>query len=232
MTLSEIITCTDTLKSNAYPTSVKLIWLSELDTMIQNRILLLSSADTVTYTKDTPTDTQAVLGEDAIGIYTAYLIAMIELYNGEAERYNNMIALFNDRFSDYMRRHAASCDGREPIVLSAYAIACKYGFSGSEEAWVASLRHDPATVTAAGETLELADNTTYLLENVTKLKMVCPDGHFTCHIMLRTADEGTVALSVEHAMSSDDGFSAACNGELWEISVCDGCVLSHLWEEA
>ncbi len=231
MTLGEIIQRVDALKPNAYPAVSKVLWISELEGMIQSQILLLSAADTVTYDVTTPLDTKTVLDADAVGLYTAYLVAMIDLYNGEFDRYNNTISLFNTRFGDYMRRYASLVhDGREAVVLSAYALACKHGFTGDEETWLRSLRADPVTVTEASSPLFLEDGVSYRLSDVSELEMICPDGHFSCHLLLQTAAQGSVSLTVIGARFSDAGYCAASNGETWEISITDGCVLSRLWE--
>lgn len=114
MTIRQIIQRTDLMKPNPYPTVTKVLWLSELECMIQKQILLLPDADIVIYDAATSPDTEVLLGAPEVGLYTAYLVAMIDLFNGETERYNTSAAFFNRRFAQTMRRHASlTYDTRE-----------------------------------------------------------------------------------------------------------------------
>ncbi len=78
-------------------------------------------------------------------LYCAYLCAMIDFANGEYGRYHNSMELFNTYFSEYQRWYARTYDpaGGEAVqrgyYLSAYAIAVKYGYKGSEEEWARAL---------------------------------------------------------------------------------------------
>ena len=97
------------------------------------------------------------------GVYVHYLESMVYYANGEYQRYQNAQALFNQGLGECRRwyqRHGLQgqvvtgrAGGRAVTVpgraleesgvyhyLSAYAIALRHGFSGSEEAWLESLR--------------------------------------------------------------------------------------------
>jgi len=71
--------------------------------------------------------------------------------NGEFGEYNNHITLFNERFLRFSAWYAGRyrpADGEAAArlyYLSAYGIALKHGFAGSEEAWLESLKGDPFT---------------------------------------------------------------------------------------
>ena len=79
-------------------------------------------------------------------IYYTYVMAMIDFANGEYNRYQNAMALFNSFFDCFTRWYAQTyrpADGESAArgyYVSAYAIAVKHGFTGSEEEWLASLK--------------------------------------------------------------------------------------------
>ena len=79
-------------------------------------------------------------------IYYTYVMAMIDFANGEYNRYQNTMALFNSFFDCFTRWYAQTyrpADGESAArgyYVSAYAIAVKHGFTGSEEEWLASLK--------------------------------------------------------------------------------------------
>ena len=94
-------------------------------------------------------------------LYAAYLTAMIDFANGEYNKYQNSMQLFNLAFGEYARWYAdnfrpadrcadavalelARGDLRNPSrmvgYLSAYAVAVKHGYRGTEEEWLDSLK--------------------------------------------------------------------------------------------
>ena len=81
-------------------------------------------------------------------IYYTYLMAMIDFANGEYGKYQNTMTLFNTFFNSYSKWFAdrfQPADGRceeRGYYLSAYAIAVKHGFSGSEAQFLAALKGD------------------------------------------------------------------------------------------
>lgn len=79
-------------------------------------------------------------------IYAAYLTAMIDFANGEYNKYQNSYQMFNGYWGEFCRwfsrnfRPADRDPSRTGAYLSAYAVAVKHGFRGTEEDWLASLR--------------------------------------------------------------------------------------------
>ena len=78
-------------------------------------------------------------------LYSAYLTAMIDFGNGEYNKYQNSMQLFNLAFGEYARwyadhfRPADRDPSKTGAYLSAYAVAVKHGFVGDEEDWLRSL---------------------------------------------------------------------------------------------
>lgn len=81
-------------------------------------------------------------------IYYTYIMAMIDFANGEYNKYQNSMALFNSFFDCFTRWYAQNyrpADGESALrsyYVSAYAIAVKHGFTGSEEDYLSSLKGD------------------------------------------------------------------------------------------
>ena len=78
-------------------------------------------------------------------IYAAYVIAQIDFANGEYNKYENSVRMFNAYWGEYCRwfsrtfRPADRDPSKTGAYLSAYAVAVKHGFYGSEEDWLRSL---------------------------------------------------------------------------------------------
>lgn len=79
-------------------------------------------------------------------LYYAYLMAMIDFANGEYNKYKNTMTLFNSFLNSFMRWYAQNyrpADGESPekgYCVTAYSLAVKHGFSGSESDFLDSLR--------------------------------------------------------------------------------------------
>ena len=158
MTINQILNIVDQIKPNAFPPEVKVMWLNEVEGYVQTYVHLLSSADVITYDYSVDAETELLVPPPHNGVYWTFLTAMIDYGNGEYNKYQNTITLYNSYMQEYQRWYATvyrPADGEMEVqgyYLSAYAIAVKHGFSGSEDAWIASLKGekgDPGEVTEA-----------------------------------------------------------------------------------
>ena len=158
MLVSEAISQVKALTGSAVADSVFVRWLSELDGRLA---IEFYGADSWT-PYDTDTDMSAELlvpfPWDG-GVYVNHLEAMVYYTNGEYDRSANARVMTEetlDTFRKFMQRtHApvnpalittnggsATCvigGDRKWYWLSAYAVAVKHGFSGTEEEWLDSL---------------------------------------------------------------------------------------------
>ena len=109
MTLMEAITRIDELKYNTYSREEKIRWLSKLDGMVKHQIMdTHEQSDAVPFTGydgETPGDTVLLVPEPYDELYLWWLAAQIDYYNGEFDRYNNSVALFNTGFDVYGALH-------------------------------------------------------------------------------------------------------------------------------
>lgn len=148
MHLNELLERVDAVKPNAFTKAQKINWLNEVEGLIQTEILLLDPIEFIVY----PTNPQEGYDPELLAkfpydkIYWAYLCSMVDFGNGEYNRYNNTINLFNAWFGEYSKWYAdryRPADGRMIVrgyYLTAYALAVAHGFVGTEEQWIASLK--------------------------------------------------------------------------------------------
>lgn len=109
MKIFEAITGLDALKFNTYTQDDKVQWLSRLDSMVKNQIIdTHEGAEAVSfsgYTTDTPTDTILLVPAPYDEVYLRWMEAQIDYHNGEYDKYNNAIILFNTAFEAYKQHY-------------------------------------------------------------------------------------------------------------------------------
>lgn len=149
MKISELLAFVDSTKPNAFPSSTKIAWINEVEGMIWCDVMLLSPLEFNEHKYDENTgegDTDLLVEVPHSKLYNVYVSAMIDFYNGEYNRYQNSITLFNSYFSEFSRwyaLHYRPADGDFQYMgeyITAYGIAVKHGFTGTEEEWLESLR--------------------------------------------------------------------------------------------
>lgn len=109
MKIIEAINRLDNLKHNTYTQSDKLEWLSRLDGMVKTHIIdSHEGAENVSfagYTDATPLDTVLLVPAPYDDIYLRWMEAQIDYHNGEYDKYNNAIIMFNTAFNDYQQHY-------------------------------------------------------------------------------------------------------------------------------
>ena len=146
MTLSNVIAFVDGIKPNAFTPEQKTAWVNEVEGYVMTDIFLLAPTEYKEYTWPEDQNTVLLVPDPHCKIYHAYLSAMIDFANGEYGKYNNELAMYNEFCGEFMRWYAdryRPADGRaeeKGYYLSAYGIAVKHGYAGTEEDWLRSLR--------------------------------------------------------------------------------------------
>lgn len=160
MTIGKVIRLADALKPNAIDNELKYQYITEVEGLVQTEVMLLSSEDIITYDPERDGEnTELLVKPPHDKLYIAYLAAMIDFANGEYDRYANTVEQFNAYYREYHRWYFSRfhpADGRAisaGYYLSAYAIAVKHGYEGSEEEFAAA---------QLGKTPELRYNTDVL----------------------------------------------------------------------
>jgi hypothetical protein len=135
----------DELQENVFSPKVKIRWINQLEAEVQTEALLLASDGVVQYTVE-DMDAELIAPPPHDQIYQQYLFWQIALAQEEAERANNAAAMFDRVWVAYMRFVAMTANpgtGEAETLryyLSAYQLAVKHGYTGTEEEWVNSLK--------------------------------------------------------------------------------------------
>jgi hypothetical protein len=114
MTVQQALDYLDGVKPNAFSQGVKLNWLSEIEGKIALEIRLEtpeSLEDWLPYTAENLTKTLKT-GVPYTGVYTWWLQAQADLANGEYDRAQNTMAMFNNAWSEYLRWY---CQRYDPV---------------------------------------------------------------------------------------------------------------------
>lgn len=161
MKISELYAYIDTVKPNAFGEAVKNVWLNEVEGAVQSQVMLLAPEETVVYAydpSDAQTDAELLVGAPHLKLYYAYLTAMIDFANGEYTNYSNTLTLFNTFWNEYAAWYSLNihpADGKAEYAgyyLSAYGIARKHGYTGTEEEWLAGLKGEAGPQGEKGDT--------------------------------------------------------------------------------
>lgn len=149
-------------KGNVLDPELAILFLSELDGMIQSDIMLYAPEEIVSYTDQ---EQELLLRKPHDGIYLTYLVAMIRQCQGEFEGYENAQRSVEEKLKTFKRWYiqhyspadtasrsysgGTSADAFGFAYLTAYGLAVKHGYSGTEEEWLASLEGQPGAPGAA-----------------------------------------------------------------------------------
>lgn len=109
MTIAEAISKVDTLKPNAYTQKDKVDWLYNLDARVKAQIIdTHEGGESVSfnrYDSIEDMDTELLAAAPYDEMYLRWLEAMIDYHNGEDDRYNNAIVLFNNAYDGYKKHY-------------------------------------------------------------------------------------------------------------------------------
>ena len=107
MTLFEAISQINNLKPNTYSHTDKVKWLSTLDGIIKTEIIdTHEGAEQVEfngYDEDTDLSTELLVPAPYDSIYIRWLDAQVDYANGEYDRYNNGVQVYNDAYTAFER---------------------------------------------------------------------------------------------------------------------------------
>ena len=105
MTIIEAINRANALMHNTYNQTDKVEWLSRLDSMAKRQIIdNHEGSENVIfngYTTETPMDTVLLVPAPYDEVYLRWIEAQIHYHNGEYDKYNNAIIMFNTAFEAY-----------------------------------------------------------------------------------------------------------------------------------
>lgn len=123
MTINELFTIADDVKPNAFTKDDLTRWLNEVEGMVQTRVLLLAPEEIISYSYEEDKDKELLVSPPYDKLYLPYLEARIDYTNGEYNRYQNSMQLFNSFFSEFMNYFALRyrpADTHSPVYTSEY----------------------------------------------------------------------------------------------------------------
>lgn len=105
MTIIDAINKIDALKHNTYSRSDKVSWISRLDSMVKRMIIDThegsESVNFTGYDDSTDLNTELLVPEPFDEVYLRWIEAQIDYHNGEYNKYNNAILMYNAAFEAY-----------------------------------------------------------------------------------------------------------------------------------
>ncbi len=105
MNINEAINRLDALKANTYNQPEKIEWLSRVDSMVKKQIIdTHEGGEAVSFTgydEDTDPHTELLVPAPYDEVYLRWMEAQIDYHNGEYDKYNNAIIMFNTAFEAY-----------------------------------------------------------------------------------------------------------------------------------
>lgn len=112
MTIMEAINRVDNLKFNSYDNSEKVEWLSRLDSSIKTTIIDTHEGGEAIifngYNDRTDMNTQLLVPAPFDEVYLRWLEAQIDYHNGEFDKFNASIIMYNtafDAYANYYKRN-------------------------------------------------------------------------------------------------------------------------------
>lgn len=103
MTLKKLIDWIDAVKPNAYTEDQKTQWVNEIEGMVQTEVFLIAIEDVIQYVYTADQLTELLVSPPHDKLYRAYLTAMIDFHNGEYDKYQNSMQLFNSFYGEFVR---------------------------------------------------------------------------------------------------------------------------------
>lgn len=111
MTIDQAIARLDDVKFNSWPRELKISWLSELDSKIFLQIIKTHENGVEKfsgYTENTSGDTVLLVPEPFDSVYLRWMEAQVDYLNGEYEKYNSSITMFNVAFAQFENYYHAN----------------------------------------------------------------------------------------------------------------------------
>lgn len=112
MKSKEAIRRTDLAKPNAFEEELKFLWLTALEGQIAADVFLMAPAETEQFDYSYPAglDKELLVKPPYDELYVLYLEAKIDAENGEYNKYQNSLQLYNNAYGNFLRWFAGTYD--------------------------------------------------------------------------------------------------------------------------
>lgn len=118
MKVGDVIERVDAMKPNAFDSLVKVEWLNALEGRIAADVLLLAPAEIgqLRYRWPEDRDTELLLAPPHDDIYGLWLQAKIDEANGEYNKYQNTMQIYNEHYGNFVRWFAGNWDPAQGYI--------------------------------------------------------------------------------------------------------------------
>ena len=118
MKVGEVIERVDAVKPNAFDSLAKVEWLNTLEGRIAADVLLLAPAELgqLRYRWPEDRDTELLLAPPHDDIYGLWLQAKIDEANGEYNKYQNTMQIYNEHYGNFVRWFAGTWDPAQGYI--------------------------------------------------------------------------------------------------------------------
>lgn len=141
--LREVIEYASKIKPHSFDEDTLTVWVNECEGHIQTEIIGIAPVDVISYSYENDAETELILTPPHTKLYGYYLVAMIDFAHGEYQKYENTMKMYNACLDEYakwfIRTHSKELKTVSGYYLSAYGLAVKHGYEGTEEEWLKSL---------------------------------------------------------------------------------------------
>ncbi len=171
-TIREIIRKVDKVRPNGFGNEVKVQWLAALDGKLALDVFCMDVSELHQFRYRCPEDLdkELLVGFPHEDLYENWLYAQIDNQNGEYNRYQNSMEMYNTCYENYKnwflccyqpeKGNMCSCGNLPTYYITAYALAVKHGFAGTVEQWLVSLKGDKGDKGDPGAKLRIGTVTT------------------------------------------------------------------------
>lgn len=145
MRIAELFEYVDEILENPFSTGVKLRWLNQVEAEIQMDVLLLAAEGVTQYTEE-DMGAELIVPPPYDNLYAEWLFWRICLAQQEAELANNYAVTYDRSYNAYVRFVCSTINPKDGMAeavryyLTAYQLAVKHGFVGTEPEWIESLK--------------------------------------------------------------------------------------------
>ena len=101
MKLKDVIRYVDDIKPNAFSDDTKTKWINEVEGMVQSEIFLFAPKTFFVYEYERDKDKQLLVHPPHDKLYESYLCAKIDYANGEYDKYQNTMTVFNAEYREF-----------------------------------------------------------------------------------------------------------------------------------
>ena len=107
MTVKNAIAFADGIRPNAFQTGMKLDWLNRMEHEVASSVMGIALPSIEAYTEESM-DYELIVPMPFDDLYALYLIAMIDMANGEYTKYQNSYEVYNQRYREFVCWFAAT----------------------------------------------------------------------------------------------------------------------------